>query len=91
VEGAGATYVARFSVTQPVSLIQSIKKALLHKGFSFIEVLSPCPTQFGRRNRLDRPDEMMKDLIRRCILEQETEGLTEEERAEKIVTGEFLS
>jgi hypothetical protein len=34
---------------------------------------------------------MMKDLIRRCIFENEAEGLTEEERAEKIITGEFTS
>jgi 2-oxoglutarate ferredoxin oxidoreductase subunit beta len=77
-------------VTQPVSLINAIKKALLHVGFSFIEVLSPCPTQFGRRNWLDRPEEMVQDLIRRCIFEEEAKGLTEEELAEKIITGEFV-
>ena len=91
VAAAGATYVARYSVTQPVSLIRSIKKALLHVGFSFIEALSPCPTQFGRRNRLDRPEEMIRELTRRCILEEEAEGLTEEELSEMIITGEFLS
>ena len=91
VAAAGATYVARYSVTQPVSLIHSIKKSLLHKGFSFIEVLSPCPTQFGRRNRLESPEEMILELTRRCILEEETEGLTEEELSEMILTGEFLS
>jgi 2-oxoglutarate ferredoxin oxidoreductase subunit beta len=91
VEAAGATYVARYSVTQPVALTQSIKKSILHVGFSFIEVLSPCPTQFGRRNRLDRPEEMIQDLIQRCILEEEAKGLTEEELAKRIITGEFLS
>lgn len=90
VEAAGASYVAKYSVTQPVSLINSIKKALLHVGFSFIEVLSPCPTQFGRRNRVDRPDEMIQDLIRQCILKEEAERLTEEELEGKIITGEFL-
>ena len=90
VEAAGATYVARYAVTQPISLIGSIKKALLHVGFSFIDVLSPCPTQFGRRNRLDRPEEMIQELIQRCILEEDAKGLTEEELAEKIITGEFL-
>jgi hypothetical protein len=34
---------------------------------------------------------MIRDLIERCILEEEARGLTEEERAERIVTGEFLS
>jgi 2-oxoglutarate/2-oxoacid ferredoxin oxidoreductase subunit beta len=90
-EAAGAGYVARFAVTQPVALISAVKKALQREGFSFIEALSPCPTQYGRRNRQDRPEDMIQDLIRRCILEEEAEGLTEEERAEKIITGEFLS
>jgi 2-oxoglutarate ferredoxin oxidoreductase subunit beta len=90
VAAAGASYVARYSVTQPLALIRSIKKALSHVGFSFIEVLSPCPTQYGRRNRPEKPEEMIQDLIRRCILEEEAKGLSEEELAEKIVTGEFL-
>jgi 2-oxoglutarate ferredoxin oxidoreductase subunit beta len=90
VEAAGATYVARYGVTQPIALINSIKKALNHAGFSFIEALSPCPTQFGRRNRLDRPEEMIQDLIRRCILKEEAERLTEEELEERIITGEFV-
>lgn len=90
VEAAGATYVARYSVTQSISLIHSIQKALLHVGFSFIEVLSPCPTQFGRRNQIDRPEEMIQDLIKRCILKEEAERLTEGELTDRIITGEFL-
>lgn len=91
VQAAGASYVARFSVTQPIALIRAIKKILLREGFSFIEVLSPCPTQYGRRNRLDRPEDLIHDLIRRCISEEEAEGMTEEELSEKIITGEFLT
>ena len=86
---AGATYVARYSVTQPVGLINSLKKALQHVGFSFVEVLSPCPTQFGRRNSLGRPEDMIQDLIRRSILKEEAESLSKEELAGMIVTGEF--
>ena len=26
-------------------------EALNHKGFSFVEVISPCPVYYGRRNR----------------------------------------
>ena len=89
VEAAGASYVAKYSVTQPVALVRSIKKAILHKGFSFIEVLSPCPTQYGRRNRLDRPDEMIRDLMDRCILGEEAKGLSKEQLKERVITGEF--
>lgn len=91
VEAAGAGYVARYAVSQPKALIQSIKKALLYKGFSFIDCLSPCPTQFGRRNQMDRPDQMIRQLIQHCIFLEEAEGLSEEELAEKIITGEFLA
>ncbi len=45
---AGATYVARWTTYHVVQLTQSIKEALQHRGFSFIEVLSQCPTQQRR-------------------------------------------
>ena len=48
VTGAGATFYARASVTNPVQLQHIIVSAMEHKGFSFIEVLSPCPTTAGR-------------------------------------------
>jgi 2-oxoglutarate/2-oxoacid ferredoxin oxidoreductase subunit beta len=60
-------------------------------GERTMEVLSACPTQYGRRNRIEGPEKMIRDLIERCILEEEAKGLTEQERAEKIMTGEFLS
>jgi len=89
VKAAGASYAARYSVTQPFALINSIKKALKTKGFSFIEVLTPCPTQFGRRNKFDSPADMLKDLVDRCIMREEAEGLSSEKLGDKIITGEF--
>jgi 2-oxoglutarate ferredoxin oxidoreductase subunit beta len=48
----GAVYVARWTVYHVRQLTRSIKEALHKRGFSFIEVLSPCPTLYERRNRL---------------------------------------
>ena len=90
VQAAGATYVARYAVTQPISVINAVKKSLRHVGFSFLEILSPCPTQFGRRNWLDKPEDMVRDLMARCISEEEAENLTVGELAEKIITGEIV-
>jgi 2-oxoglutarate ferredoxin oxidoreductase subunit beta len=87
--GAGAPYVARYSVTQPLSLVKAIKKSLTIKEFTFIEVLSPCPTQFGRRNRYDSPVDMVKMLMKSCISREEAEQLTTEELRDKVITGEF--
>jgi 2-oxoglutarate ferredoxin oxidoreductase subunit beta len=54
VTAAGATYVARWTTNHPLELTRSIKEAIQHPGFSFIEVLSQCPTQqrrmFGMRD-----------------------------------------
>ncbi len=41
---AGATYVARWTTYHVRQLQRSIKEALLHKGFSVVEVISGCPT-----------------------------------------------
>lgn len=44
----GATYVARWTTAHPVQLQKSIEAGIKHKGFSFIEVISQCPTQSGK-------------------------------------------
>ncbi|MCK5124435.1 MAG: 2-oxoacid:ferredoxin oxidoreductase subunit beta, partial [Dehalococcoidia bacterium] len=88
---AGANYAARYSVTQPFALIASIKKALQINGFCFIEVLSPCPTQFGRYNQLDTPVAMIKNLMEKCITKKKAMKLSSEELKGKIITGEFTN
>lgn len=89
VKAAGAAYVARYSVTQPFALIKSIKKALQTKGFSFVEALTPCPVQFGSRNKLASPADMLKDLMARCIMKKKAGDLSPGELKNKIITGEF--
>ncbi|MHC1605214.1 MAG: 2-oxoacid:ferredoxin oxidoreductase subunit beta [Candidatus Methanofastidiosia archaeon] len=49
---AGASYVARWTIAHPLQLQKAIKKGLENKGFSFIEILSPCPTSYWRINRV---------------------------------------
>ena len=48
---SGASYVSRWTILHTRDLTESIKDALLKRGFSFVEVLSPCPVNFGRRNK----------------------------------------
>ncbi len=56
---SGAVYVARWTSIHVRRLSKSIEEALLKKGFTFIEIISPCPTNYGRRNKLgDGLDEM---------------------------------
>ena len=48
VSAAGATYVARWTTNHVLELTRSIREALQHQGFGFIEVLCQCPTQQRR-------------------------------------------
>jgi 2-oxoglutarate ferredoxin oxidoreductase subunit beta len=59
-ESAGAVYVARWTTFHVRQTIKAMKEAMQKKGFSFIEILSPCPTLYGRRNRLGDGLDMMQ-------------------------------
>jgi len=48
---AGATFVARSTAYHVQQLTDVIKQAITHKGFSVVEILSQCPTYFGRKNK----------------------------------------
>ena len=57
---SGAVYVARWTTLHVRRLKNSMEEALNKKGFSFVEILSPCPTAYGRRNRSPTGLDMMK-------------------------------
>lgn len=61
-DSAGATYVARGTVYHYKHLINIIKTAFENKGLSMVEVLTPCPVNFGRKNKMGNPSEMMKHI-----------------------------
>lgn len=50
----GASYVARWTTLHIRQLDKSIVEALHKPGFSFIEVIAPCPVVYGRMNK--RPE-----------------------------------
>ncbi len=57
---AGASFVARTTTYHVKEMASILKKAILHKGFSAVEVMSQCPTYFGRKNRLGDAVDMME-------------------------------
>jgi 2-oxoglutarate/2-oxoacid ferredoxin oxidoreductase subunit beta len=59
---SGANYVARWTIRNVKELTSSMMKAMQKKGFSFVEIASPCPTSFGRRNRMADPTQMFEWL-----------------------------
>ncbi|RLF10535.1 MAG: 2-oxoacid:ferredoxin oxidoreductase subunit beta [Thermoprotei archaeon] len=80
VADAGASYVARWTVAHAVMLKNAIRRALERKGFAYVEALSHCPTQFGRRNKMAKPAEMMKWMLRRSLDVSKASGIDVEGR-----------
>jgi 2-oxoglutarate ferredoxin oxidoreductase subunit beta len=63
----GAVYVARWTSLHIRRLTNSITEAMQKRGFSFIEILTPCPTAFGRRNKTGNALETLKFYHERTI------------------------
>jgi 2-oxoglutarate ferredoxin oxidoreductase subunit beta len=47
---SGATYVARWTSLHARQLEWTLREALAHPGFSFVEVIAPCSTAYARWN-----------------------------------------
>ncbi len=59
-EAAGASYVARWTTFHVRQMARSMQEIFAKKGFCFIEVLSPCPTLYQRRNKMGDGLDAMK-------------------------------
>ncbi|MBW1726871.1 MAG: 2-oxoacid:ferredoxin oxidoreductase subunit beta [Deltaproteobacteria bacterium] len=57
---AGASFVARSTTYHVQQLTKILRQAILHEGFSVVEVLSQCPTYFGRKNRAGSAVDMIE-------------------------------
>ena len=87
---AGATYVARWTILHARDLSDSIEEAILKRGFSFIEVLSPCPINYGRRNK-EKPMDTLRIYQEKTIIKNDahpTELGIDFERG--IILGKFV-
>ncbi|MBN2000606.1 2-oxoacid:ferredoxin oxidoreductase subunit beta [candidate division KSB1 bacterium] len=90
-QAAGASFVARGTVYHTVMLEKLIKKAILKNGFSVVEVLSPCPTAFGRRNKSGTIIDMMNEQKDNCVTSARAERMSERELEGKTVIGELVN
>ncbi len=66
----GATFVAQGYSAKPKVVHELVKKAIEHRGFSFVNVISPCPT-FNKVNTFD----FYKELIEEIPAEHDTTDL----------------
>lgn len=57
---AGASFVARTTTYHARQMTEILKAGIVHEGFSVVEVLTQCPTYFGRKNKQGGAAEMME-------------------------------
>ena len=85
--GAGASFVDRETVAKPLLLDKLIERAIRKKGFSLVEVMTPCPTTYGRLNKKGDAVRMTAYLKEHSTTRPKAESLSWEERERAIVTG----
>jgi len=90
VEAAGASYVARWTTFHVKQLVSSMKKGLLKEGFAFIEVVTPCPVQYGRYTGIKDPVESLLMLKKLSVPLSKAKSMSEAELEGRIVIGEFV-
>lgn len=87
---AGAVFVARGSVYHAKMLDGLLEKAFMKNGFSVVEVVSHCHTQYGRLNRMGTAVEMMQWQKEHAITVEKAAGMADEELADKFKIGVLI-
>jgi 2-oxoglutarate ferredoxin oxidoreductase subunit beta len=84
---AGAVFVGRGTVYQARLLDNLIEKAILKPGFSVVEVVAHCHTQYGKQNRLGTAVEMMEWQRDHAVTVEKATTLKPEQLQDKIIIG----
>ncbi len=88
---AGATHVERWTTSRPAQCVAAMERALKHKGFSLIEIVSQCPTHFGRYALGSGDPQKLIEWIKEYTYTAADEAkLTDEEKAQRLMCAKFI-
>ena len=68
-KAVGATFVARWTILHVREFQDAVLRSMNKNGFSFIEILAPCPTSFGRANKIGDGLHEVEIYRERCRIE----------------------
>jgi len=90
-DASGATYVARWTALHLRRVTKSIQEALSRRGFSFIEVITPCVTLYARRNRLGDGLNLLKYYYEKSDIQHGADTRTLDiEYQGRLIVGKFV-
>ena len=75
---AGANYVARWTSYHVKELEKAVKVGLETPGFSFIEAMVQCPTNFGRRNKFKQVADQVEYIKTHALLKAKCDRMIEQ-------------
>lgn len=85
---AGASYVARATVYHAKMLERIVQRAIEKKGFSLVEIMSPCPTAYGKINKKGKKNkDLILDQKNQAVRIERVKSMTPEQLQGKIITG----
>ena len=88
---SGATFVSRWTTAHPKQMVKTLKKAIAHKGFSYVEIVSQCPVQTGRYLLgSGSPEFNLKWIKEHCVKQEDPAKWAEVEAQGNIPIGDFL-
>ncbi|MFT7879186.1 MAG: 2-oxoglutarate ferredoxin oxidoreductase subunit beta [Sulfurimonas sp.] len=84
---AGASFVARENVTAPKKLEKIFVEAMKHRGFSYVEAMSNCHINLGRKNKMQSAMENLDWIDSITMPKKKYDKLSEEEQLNLLPTG----
>ncbi len=84
---SGASFVARETMLEPKKLEKIMIKAMEHKGFSMMEVLSNCHINLGRKNKMVSAMENLEWIDSISMPKKKYDALSEEEQLNLLPLG----
>ncbi len=76
-KATGAVFVARWTILHVREFQDAVLRAMEKTGFCFIEVLAPCPTSFGKANKIGDGLHEMEIYRQRCRIENGAQNIEE--------------
>ncbi len=90
VAAAGASYVARWTTYHIFQLKKAMKEAMYSDGFAFLEIISQCPTSYGRKAGMKEGVEQLISFKDNSVSINNIGQYSEDELETKIVIGKLV-
>lgn len=85
--GAGASFVARESVTNPARIEKALIKGFEHDGYALFDIFSNCHVNLGRKNKMGEATKMLDWIDERLISKAKYDAISEEEQKDHFPMG----